>query len=501
MDRKRGKFHVALGTVMLSTASVTKLVLQLLIIPILARLLGPHAFGLMGIAMSFVLLATMLAEGGMGWALVRVDEPDRELKSTIFWLSSGIGLCLAAIICLLGWPASLIFGDPVLFPMLCALSPIMIISASLSVSNADIVREQRFDYFAAGDVGCAVLSAAAGIAMAFGGYGIWSLVAQQLVHWVCKAAWILTITGFRPGFVIRPSLARPLIRFSANNLAANLVSYIGKSAPILIVSSVVGVSAAGQYSMGSQFSRVTDMVVSDPIKMATFSAVSGAGARHVAAQFVTRALRILIILLAPLCVGLMLTAGLITAVLLGPKWIETAPILAALAPGTLILCFYSFANAAMLGEGLSGRVFKLTAVKSLALAVGAAIGAYWGAVGAALGFTLGAAAVAPSYVWYLASSMRVSVGDLLSAVGPGALATSVMAGCVMVARAGFADSPPAVQLAIAVGVGVVSYIVVMLWLEGPQIYGDFIRIRNRKRDGAAAMPAMQRDAAAPDVSA
>lgn len=116
--------------------------------------------------------------------------------------------------------------------------------------------------------------------------------------------------------------------------------------------------------MGYQLARVADMVVSNPVNVVTFSAVAAATNRHVAAAFITTGLRRLITGLAPLCVGLIFTADLAAPLLLGPKWTATAPVLAALAPGSLFVCIYGFADSVLLGKGRAGPITAAPAAAS-----------------------------------------------------------------------------------------------------------------------------------------
>src|SRR5690349_14438013 len=124
---------------MLSCASACKLALQLVLIPVLARILGPKAFGLMSVAMSLVLFANMLSDAGMGAVIVRQSAPDRELESTIFWLAVLTGVLLAALVALAAWPLAIAFGQPGLRPVLLALAPILAMSGSIAVPNACVV--------------------------------------------------------------------------------------------------------------------------------------------------------------------------------------------------------------------------------------------------------------------------------------------------------------------------------------------------------------------------
>lgn len=478
----RSPARALIGTFLMSTASISKLALQFLLIPILARLLGPKIFGLMSIAMSFIMLANVLSDAGMGAALVRDNNPSRELQSTVFWLAVSCGASMAITVSLAALPLSTWFQQPQLAPVLWALAPILVLSSALSVSNATIIRTQRFEIFAAGDFGCAIASAAVGVAMAADGYGVWSLVGQQLVLWVAKAAWVLGMTRFYPSPVIRLKLARPLLRFTFNNIAASFADFVGKSAPLLIVSRLLGVTAAGHYSMGYQLTRVADMVVSNPVNMVTFSAVAVAPNRQAAANFITTGLRLLMTGLAPLSVGLMLTADLAAPLLLGPKWNATAPVLAALAPGSLLVCVYGFSNSALLGKGRSGRMFKLTFLSSIAIAIATFVGARWGVEEGAAGFSAGAAVMLPLYVWSLAKVTRIPVTTLLSAAATSVSATAIMAGFVILARARSAGLDPALQLTIAVGTGIATYAGALFSIAGRQIRDDISRLKRKVPD-------------------
>src|SRR3569833_180855 len=86
MSERRAFF----GALALSGAQLVKLGWQFAVLPVLARILGPSAYGLVALAMPFILLANMVSDAGLGNALVRTHNPSRELESTVFWLSVGI---------------------------------------------------------------------------------------------------------------------------------------------------------------------------------------------------------------------------------------------------------------------------------------------------------------------------------------------------------------------------------------------------------------------------
>ena len=124
--------------------------LQFAVLPVLARLLGPSAYGLVGLAMPFIFLCNMVADMGLGNALVRTPNPSPVLESTVFWLCEAACVALVGAVCLLAWPAAKLFTAPGLPLIVIALSPILVLGGALSVPNAHLVRafnSYGFDVF------------------------------------------------------------------------------------------------------------------------------------------------------------------------------------------------------------------------------------------------------------------------------------------------------------------------------------------------------------------
>src|ERR1700749_1438395 len=121
MSERRAFF----GALALSGAQLVKLGLQFAVLPVLARILGPSAYGLVALAMPFILLANMVSDAGLGNALVRARDPSRELESRVSWLPVGLCALLALGIWALAGPAARALGEPRLPPYLMALSSLL----------------------------------------------------------------------------------------------------------------------------------------------------------------------------------------------------------------------------------------------------------------------------------------------------------------------------------------------------------------------------------------
>ncbi len=469
------------GSIAISVVNAGRLVVQVAMVPIIARLLGPGAVGLVSLAMPFILFANLLSDAGMGTALVRVASPTRHVESTVFWLSTGVGVAIAAAICALAPVMSSLLGQRDLAGVLIALSPILILSSSLSVANARISRSRRFSMFAVADLLSLVASSVVTVVAARAGFGAWSLVAQQLTLWVVKAAWVLPASRFLPSFVCRPAAVSDLLGFGLNNVGANVADLLGKSVPALIIGGGLGVVAVGRYAMAFQLVRAPELVFSGPFFLATFTAVAALVATgRSPVQVTLRTLRLIVTALAPLFLGLASVADLVVHLFLGPKWEGAGLVLAMLAPAGFFLCTCTVAGAVLMGLGRADLKFRLSLASGFAILAGAAIGARFGVEGAALGVTVGAAATSPLYAFALVRRLHMGWRTLMSALAWPLIASVVMAGAVLAARAAMLEAPESLQLAGSVAVGVAVFTVVLGLATGPRLLEDLREVMPRK---------------------
>jgi PST family polysaccharide transporter len=464
--------HAFFGTVAMGAVNAGKLGLQLAVLPIMARLLGPSAFGLIAVAMPFILMANLLCDGGMGAALARHRKPSLELESTVFWLSLAISVALAALLVAASVPLAKAIGEPGLAPVMAALTVVLVISGALAVPNARIWRARNFGVFAACEFAAALASAAVGVGMAVAGWGAWSLVGQQVSLWAVKGVWLIVASGLRPRLYCRPSLVRPFAAFSVNGVGAGLADLAGKTLPAAIAGVLLGVTAGGHYAMAYQLTRIPELVLSGPLYLATFAAIAKAEDRAAVVALALKGLRLVLMIGAPAFVGLALIAEIGTTLLLGAKWTAAAPLITLLAPGAFLLCVYAYSSAVLMGAGRSDRTLALTLLLALAAIAGAAIGTRWGANGVAIGFSLATAVALPFYVLTLSAQLHLSVRQVAAAVSRPLLATLGMGAVVWILRQETAGLAAPLRVALLIGAGAASYAAFLMLFCGRQVAHD-----------------------------
>lgn len=454
----RGR-RASLGALALTGASVVRLSLQFALLPILARLVGPGEYGLLALAMPLILLASVLADGGLGYALGRQAHADRALESTAFWLTAGVGLALAAMVCALAWPMGALMDQPRLPLLLAALSPILLMNALTCVSNGRIIREGRFAAFAGGDLLSTAASAAVALACAARGFGAWSLVAQQLTLWLVKLAWVSWTGRARVGFAWHFATVRPLLALGGGTIAALLADFAARNIDSLIIGGVLGATSLGFYAMAYQIVRMPDLLISGPLNLYIFTAAAraqGRGDPALVQDLGTGAVRLGALALAPVFAGLALIAVPAAEVLLGARWAPVAPLLAALAPAGFAFSLSAVMAGVAMGLGRAGLQASMSAILAVAAIGAVALAARLGLAPAALALSAAMAATAMVYAVRLSRILRLG-GRLLIAVAPSVASTAIMAAAVGFVGSAVQGLGAAVQMGVMILTGAVVY--------------------------------------------
>jgi PST family polysaccharide transporter len=478
-----------IGSLAMSASSVLRLSLQLAMLPILARLIGPAEYGLVSMAMPFILFANVISDGGMSFALGRRQEVSAELEATVLWLSTAIGGAIAVGLALLAWPLGALMGQPRLPLLIVALSPILLMNGLLAASNARIIREGRFSVFAAGDFLSTVSGAVVALVAATHGYGAWSLVAQQLALWVVKLVWIGANGRTAVRLCWRFEEARDLIKFGMHTIGSLLADYVSRNVDNLIVGAILGASPLGYYAMAYQVVRVPDMLISGPLYLYIFTAVSRAAHdpdRQALQRLAVSVVRLASAGFAPLFCGLAIIADLAVPLVLGDKWAGAILPLRWLAGAGFFFCLSALIGATLMALGRSGLQLRMSLVQGVATIVIVAATAPFGVTAVSAGLAIGIGLVGGLYVHQLAGDLKMARLRLFAGFAPALLGAAAMAAVLLPARRLFAGAPPAAELALLVALGAVVYAAVVLATSRRLILEDARTFARAQADKAPA---------------
>lgn len=485
---KRGRIldRSSFGALALSGSSAIRLAVQFGMLPVLARLIGPAEYGLVALAMPFILLANVLADGGMTSALARLKSTTRDQEATVFWLSAGIGTTLALACALLSIPMGALLDQPKLPWLIAALSPILMINGLATLPNARIIRDRRFAVFAAGDLIATFLAVGSALAAALAGWGAWSLVVQQLVLWVCKLSWVTFAAGTVVRLHYRFSEAKGLLTFGVHTIGAVLADFASRNLDSILVGAALGTTTLGYYAMAYQIVRVPDMLITTPLYLYIFTAMSRAShdASPKAVQdLLASGFRLASAGLAPLFLGLAMVADLAVPLVLGERWRGAITPMQHLAAAGFFYCLCSYVGNVLMGLGKSALRLKLsvllsvTTIATVALTARFGLGVVSAAIAGAMAF------VAAIYIEVIARDLKAPRLKLLAAFAPAAIGCAAMAAALLAARRFLDGGHLGLDLAFLVALGGVTYAATLWAVARRRLLADAGAFRKAQADG------------------
>ncbi|MHB8168811.1 MAG: oligosaccharide flippase family protein [Thermoleophilia bacterium] len=181
-----------------STTQVARMATQWVTIAILARMLTPNDFGLIGIAMVFVGFLTIFRDLGTSASIIQQSELSESLLSSLFWVNACFGLVSSIALYFFSSVVSVIYNNPEISSLLKLLSLTFLVSGLGIIHRAILERNLKFNRIAFIEIVAIIFGSITGIVTAFLGFGVWSLVYQVMVAAVTNTTMYWIFCNWRP---------------------------------------------------------------------------------------------------------------------------------------------------------------------------------------------------------------------------------------------------------------------------------------------------------------
>ncbi len=366
--RPRPGFAEAVGwsyVLALSRVGVTTLVTF-----VLAAVLGPEAIGLVAMALVFILFVEMLLQQGLLPAIVQRSELRQEHADTAFWLVVGIGSLLTVAAAGLAPVWERINGTPGLALLVWGLTPLVLIQSLVVVQEAILRREMRFQSLAVRTMAVGLVGGVVGVACAFSGLGVWSLVAQQVSGALVGVVVLWRVSDWRPRWHFDRVAARELFTFSRHSAAASIGVFLGNKADILVAGIFFGPFVVGVYrlaqraaSTGVEISGRAMQAVSLPELSARQHDMADFARRYIRLQQLTAAVSL------PVLGALAGVAGLLGPAL-GDDWTLVGVPLRGLAIASALTTVAAVAGPALQAMGSPGALAVISWARAVFVVLG-----------------------------------------------------------------------------------------------------------------------------------
>lgn len=405
-------------------------------VSVLARLLTPGDFGLLGMGFAAIAAVECLTAFGFDWALVRQQNLHSRHLNTGWTLRIIVNLIAAVALAALAMPASEYFREPRLMAVILVLAVCKLISAFENIGMVLFRRDLRFDREFLLLFWTRLVNLAVVIPMAWYYRSYFALLAGLLASRIAGVALSFVLHPFRP----RLSLVahRDLLSFSVWLQLNNVLQTIRQRTPDFVLGRTVGAPAVAVFSMSSEIANLAVSELIAPINRAVYSgyATFANDIARLRDAYVSLSSLIWLACL-PVATGIACTAPQIVMLFLGPQWLEAIPVLQLLAIGGLASVVMANAHLVFLTIG-KPRISTGLGLISVSMLVPLVVvfTQLDGVRGAALGYAIATIATVPVVFWWLRRVLEIHPAQWALRLWRPFLATAVMALTVWMAAPG-----------------------------------------------------------------
>ncbi|HVZ82749.1 MAG TPA: lipopolysaccharide biosynthesis protein [Terracidiphilus sp.] len=458
------------GGVVTIAAQATRFALNFGAAAILARLLSPRDFGLVGMVLGITGLVDVFKELGLSIATIQRTTITQRQVSNLFWLNVVFSGFLTIFSASLSPLVAMFYRDPRVSGIMLALSCTFLLTGSTVQHQALLSRQMRFSALALIDVASAAIGFAVACWLAWRGFSYWALVIQQLVTAAFNLIFTWFASGWRPGMPTRDSSVLPMIRFGAHLSLADFLGQFSANCDNIVIGRFYGAAPLGLYTranillmrplqqvlmpMSSVLNPVLSRLQDDPKRY-----------RH---SFL-RAYDTLAVIVFSFSAMCFVLARPLVLVILGSKWDAVVPLFAAASLVALSVPFTFLGPWAYESQGRGQDQLRNHTITGAIAIAGYFAGLPWGPLGVIVATAIIGVAIRLPIIYYIAGRQGpVSTGDLWA----GYWAHLPCWGAVFVGTfflyRGVGHLRPILQLLVCMPLGVGIGVALMLLLPRPR---------------------------------
>jgi PST family polysaccharide transporter len=376
------------GLIWASAEAAARTLLQTGVLVILARLLTPEAYGVVGTALIIVGVSSIFSQLGVGPAIVQRKELEPRHLDAAFWLSIVFSLIVGGIVFLSAPLLADFCRMTELTPVLRVLSLVFPLTGVSVVSESLLQRDLHFNVLARREVISYFIGfGVVGVVLAIRGWGLWALVAANLTQTLVRTIILFAGQTWRPGFSCRKDACLDLFHFSTGLTVARLANYVATNGgDNIVVSRYLGADAVGVYGRAYQLMSQPANLIGNVLEKVLFPAMAKVQDQHEKLAAVYRqGVSLLATVMFPGSAMIYLLAPEIVHLLLGPKWIGVVFPLQIFSAALLFRTSMKMSNSLIRARGAVWQMAWCQIIYAAATVGFAYIGQFWGLSGVCVG--------------------------------------------------------------------------------------------------------------------
>lgn len=386
---------------------------------ILARLLGPKAFGLIAIVSVFQVLSQLIVDSGLSKALIQRNNLKQVDISTVFYINIAMGAFMAGLLCLASPWIAAFYNQPELVSLTCFISLTLVISPFGIIQLSLLRRSMDFKTELLTSLPSLILSGLLGISLAFGGIGVWSL-AWKLVS--MQAIWTLMLWrlgNWRPTFAFSWKSAREMFSYGVNVMGTGLLSQGFVNLSTLFIAKLFPETTLGLYWYAKRLQMYIAESLTGISRLVVFSAFSELQSDPLRLRnAVSQAMQTLMFPHSMLMITAAFVAKPMFSIVLGSAWADSAAFFRIFCVLGLLLPLFSINEQAILALGRSRLSFRLQLFEKALIVLSIAVTYRWGIMAIAWGEVIAALIRFPVRTYFSGRYLQYGLSRQLKDIAP-----------------------------------------------------------------------------------
>jgi PST family polysaccharide transporter len=451
------------GALYLGAGSGGDFLLRIVSTAVLARLLIPEHFGLIGMVTAVTGIAGQFSQLGLSTVTIQRRDIDHYQVSNLFWINVAFATTLFALFCALAPLVAAFYRDPRLVPITIAVSSAFLCGGVTVQHEALLARQMKQPRSMAVRLASSGLSAVLAVGLALKGLGYWALVWQEIARALLTAAGMWIVCPWRPALPNRAGSLRGLLRFGGDLTLTQLSYAIISNVDRLVIGRLFGAGPLGIFRQAQQLIMAPLDQLNAPIGSVSqpgLSALQDDPARY--RRYYQKIVFVIGLATMPIAVFAGAYADEIVLLLLGPNWGAAAPFFRIFAAAAFIRPVLGTAGTVLITCGHSGRLLAVTVLSQITLFALIFAGISRGPEGVAVAHLLTPWLLLLPVLHYSFQGSPVNLKTFFTAIRTPVAASMVMLAGLVAWRAASAGFSPIVSLVSGCAIGAVLYSMVCM---------------------------------------
>lgn len=425
---------------------------------VLARILAPEDYGTIALVTVFTTILQVFVDSGLGTALIQKKEADDLDFSSVFFFNFAVCIILYIGMFIAAPFIAEFYNDSSLTSVVRVISLTIVISGVKGIQQAYVSRNMMFKRFFFSTIGGTIFSAIFGIVLAYQGFGVWALVAQQLSNTAIDTLILWLTVKWRPKLMFSWNRLKTLLVFGWKLLVSALLDTCYNNLRNLIIGKMYSSADLAYYNQGDKFPKVIVTNINTSIDSVLLPTMSSAqDDRERVKNMTRRAIKTSTYVMAPLMMGLAFCSVPIVHLVLTDKWLPCVPFLRIFCVTYMFYPIHTANLNAINAMGRSDWFLRLEVIKKI---VGMAIllSTMWFGV-MAMAYSLLLSSVLSQIInsWPNRKLLGYGYLEQIRDIAPAIILAVIMGICVYFI--GYIPLPTIVTLIIQIVAGAVIYIV------------------------------------------